>query len=126
MQVFPTTCPKGYIGNVALRCENANLVVDNGGCYKHCNGNWFKGPPEQFGWEQSHYEILHGADANILCPQYFDGTVVLTCWSGSVTLKSGSCTKNCLPGTTMIRPGVVAVNPEMVSGYMSASTPCPA
>jgi len=121
-------CPSAGVGDMVLKCVNGVVILYSGGCYKHCVAGWFYDPtrlPKLDSWSVSHYEILHNKTVEATCPQYYDGTIVLHCWNGLVTDILGRCSTNCRPTRTLIRPGVVVMNREMVTGSMTNTMPCP-
>jgi len=106
------------------------FFLHSGGCYKHCQADWFWDPnarkkEDPNSWSIQHYEIMHDTTAVRECPQYYDGYITLSCWSGKVTMTRGHCSKNCRPGRFLVRPGVIVRNREMLSGYMASQIPCP-
>jgi hypothetical protein len=129
--LFSTRCPPGFLDvPVVIRCSDGHGVVHSGGCFKHCQADWFWDPAatkkeDPNSWSVQHYEIMHDTSAVRECPKYFDGYITLSCWSGKVTMTKGHCSKNCRPGRVWIRPGVVVRNREMLSGFMASQIPCP-
>jgi len=126
---FSTRCPVGFLDvPVVIQCKDGKGVVYSGGCFKHCQADWFydpKQPDPTRSWSIQHYEIMHGTTTIRECPKYFDGLITLSCWSGKITMIKGHCSKNCRPGRFQVRAGVVVRNREMLSGFLASQIPCP-
>lgn len=127
-QKISLECPSRFVGGTVAICNDSVVSVFSGGCYEHCDANWFNDPYQENTWETSwsvqHYEIRHDSLQIRDCPEGYSGRVTLYCWSGTVTLRDGDCFKDCEAGRLMIRPGVVTRFQYTPNGALGPRMPC--
>eukprot|EP00927_Polykrikos_kofoidii_P076828 TRINITY_DN73853_c0_g1_i1.p1 TRINITY_DN73853_c0_g1~~TRINITY_DN73853_c0_g1_i1.p1 ORF type:complete len:1353 (-),score=117.98 TRINITY_DN73853_c0_g1_i1:225-4283(-) len=114
-------CPVNHSGAVTLRCASGNVERESGMCYKNCQaGRVLVRVGVTFDYWDAEHDTTYPTR---LCPQPgFVGSVKLWCDNGQVSVKEGSCNRNCQGPGVVEGEGAAYLN---LAHGLNATLQCP-